>query len=31
MYHSLLAQYISNDADGKYTGADGKVHEAKGL
>ncbi len=31
MYHSLLAQYISNDADGKYTGADGKVHEAKGF
>jgi predicted alpha-1,2-mannosidase len=31
MYHSLLAQYISSDADGKYTGADGKIHEAKGF
>lgn len=30
MYHSLLAQYISSDADGKYTGPDGKIHEAKG-
>jgi predicted alpha-1,2-mannosidase len=29
-YHSLLAQYISQDVDGKYTGSDGKVHEAKG-
>jgi predicted alpha-1,2-mannosidase len=31
MYHSFLAQYVSNDADGKYTGADGKIHEAKGF
>lgn len=30
MYHSLLAQYISQDADGKYYGSDKKVHEAKG-
>ena len=30
MYHSLLAQYISSDTDGKYTGGDGKIHEAKG-
>ena len=28
LYHSLLAQYISNDNDGKYPGADGKIHEA---
>ncbi len=31
MYHSLLAQYISQDADGKYMGPDKKVHEAKGF
>ena len=31
MYHSLLAQYISQDVDGKYIGPDKKVHEAKGL
>ena len=31
LYHSLLAQYISQDADGKYIGADGAVHEAKGF
>jgi predicted alpha-1,2-mannosidase len=30
MYHSLLAQYISQDVDGKYIGADRAVHEAKG-
>ena len=30
LYHSFLAQYISQDADGKYVGADKKVHEAKG-
>jgi predicted alpha-1,2-mannosidase len=29
MYHSLLAQYISQDVDGKYTGMDGKIHEAE--
>ena len=31
MYHSLLAQYISQDVDGKYIGPDKKVHEAKGF
>ncbi|MGV8139916.1 MAG: GH92 family glycosyl hydrolase [Mangrovibacterium sp.] len=31
MYHSLLAEYISQDADGKYMGPDKKVHEAKGF
>ncbi|MCX6225307.1 MAG: GH92 family glycosyl hydrolase, partial [Bacteroidia bacterium] len=30
IYHSLLAQYISQDVDGKYFGSDKKVHEAKG-
>ena len=30
MYHSLLSQYISEDADGKYLGADKKIHTAKG-
>ncbi|MGV8096601.1 MAG: GH92 family glycosyl hydrolase [Mangrovibacterium sp.] len=30
MYHSLLAQYISQDVDGKYMGPDKKIHEAKG-
>jgi predicted alpha-1,2-mannosidase len=30
MYHSLLAQYISQDVDGKYLGPDKKVHEAEG-
>ena len=30
IYHSLLAQYISQDVDGKYFGMDGKVHEAAG-
>lgn len=30
MYHSLLAQYISQDVDGKYAGPDKKIHEAKG-
>ncbi|HDR52416.1 MAG TPA: hypothetical protein ENN90_12485, partial [Mariniphaga anaerophila] len=28
-YRSLLAQYISQDVDGKYFGADGKIHTAK--
>jgi predicted alpha-1,2-mannosidase len=31
MYHSLLAQYISQDVDGKYMGSDKKVHEANGF
>lgn len=30
LYHSLLAQYISQDVDGKYWGSDKKIHEAKG-
>ena len=30
LYHSFLAQYISQDADGKYFGSDGKIHIAKG-
>jgi len=30
VYHSLLAQYISQDVDGKYFGMDGSVHEAQG-
>ncbi|RIH64505.1 glycoside hydrolase family 92 protein [Mariniphaga sediminis] len=29
LYRSLLAQYISQDVDGKYFGADGKIQEAK--
>ncbi|MBD0776792.1 glycoside hydrolase family 92 protein [Maribacter sp. ANRC-HE7] len=29
LYRSLLAQYISQDVDGKYFGSDGKIHEAK--
>ncbi len=29
-YHSLLAQYISQDVDGRYMGMDGKVHRAEG-
>ncbi len=29
LYHSLLAQYISQDIDGSYYGLDGKVHTAK--
>ncbi|MDX1284846.1 MAG: glycoside hydrolase family 92 protein, partial [Draconibacterium sp.] len=29
LYRSLLAQYISNDVDGKYFGSDKKVHIAK--
>ncbi len=29
LYHSLLAQYISQDVDGKYRGPDRKVHIAK--
>ncbi|WP_430972644.1 GH92 family glycosyl hydrolase [Sunxiuqinia rutila] len=31
MYRSLLAQYISQDADGKYMGASGAIKEAKGF
>ena len=30
LYHSLLAQVISNDVDGKYFGMDGKIHVAEG-
>ncbi len=30
LYHSLLAEYISQDTDGKYMGSDKKIHEAKG-
>ncbi|HZH71730.1 MAG TPA: GH92 family glycosyl hydrolase, partial [Mariniphaga sp.] len=30
IYRSLLAQYINQDADGKYFGADGQIHIAKG-
>lgn len=29
LYHSLMAQYISQDVDGKYFGADGKIHQAE--
>jgi len=29
LYHSLLAQVISSDVDGKYYGMDGKVHVAE--
>jgi len=29
LYHSLLAQYISQDIDGKYPGMDGRIHTAK--
>ncbi len=29
LYHSLLAQYISQDVDGKYFGSDGKIHVAE--
>jgi predicted alpha-1,2-mannosidase len=31
LYRSLLAQYIYQDADGKYFGADKKIHMAKGF
>ncbi len=31
LYHSFLAQYISQDVDGMYMGSDKKVHEAKGF
>jgi len=31
LYHSLLAQYISQDVDGAYSGMDGKLHEANGF
>jgi predicted alpha-1,2-mannosidase len=30
VYHSFLAQYISQDVDGRYMGMDGKVHRADG-
>ncbi len=30
VYHSLLAQYISQDVDGKYFGSDHKIHTAEG-
>lgn len=30
LYHSLLAQYINQDYDGTYYGADGKIHIARG-
>ncbi len=29
LYHALVAQYISNDVDGRYFGIDGKVHTAE--
>jgi len=29
LYHSLIAQVISNDVDGKYFGIDGEVHSAE--
>lgn len=29
VYHSLLAQYINQDFDGSYFGADGKIHVAR--
>jgi predicted alpha-1,2-mannosidase len=29
LYHSFLAQYISQDVDGKYLDSDGKIHVAK--
>lgn len=31
LYHSLLAQYISQDVDGNYFGADGKIHTTNGF
>ncbi len=31
MYHSFLAQYISQDVDGNYFGSDGQIHQAKGF
>ena len=27
LYHSILAQYIGQDVDGRYTGMDGQVHQ----
>ena len=30
LYHSILAQRIFNDVDGKYPGMDGKIYTAKG-
>lgn len=30
LYHSLIAQDICQDVDGKYFGMDGRIHEAKG-
>lgn len=29
LYHSLIAQVISNDVDGKYFGMDGEIHSAE--
>jgi predicted alpha-1,2-mannosidase len=31
LYHSFLAQYISQDVDGKYHDSDGKIHVADGF
>ncbi len=31
LYHSFLAQYISQDVDGKYLGSDGQIHTADGF
>ncbi len=31
LYHSFLAQYISNDVDGKYMDSDQKIHVADGF
>ncbi len=30
LYHSLVAQQISNDVDGKFYGMDGQIHSAEG-
>ena len=30
LYHSLLIPWVVDDADGRYTGADGKVHQRSG-
>lgn len=31
LYHSFLAQYISQDIDGKYFGSDKQIHDTKGF
>lgn len=31
IYHSLVAQYINQDVDGKYSGYQGKIHYANGF